>query len=79
MEKLLTFSKRKTLFKAFVESQFEYCPIAWMFHSRRTNIKIYRLHERPLRTVYDDDRLIFDQLLSIEESFCIPIKQSRDS
>ena len=52
---LLSFSKRRALFKAFVVSQFKYCPILWMFHSRRTNNKINRLHNRALRIVYDDD------------------------
>ena len=71
MAKLLSFNKRKTLFKAFVESQFKYCPIVWMFHSRRTNNKINRLHERALRIVHDDDVSTFDQLLAMEKSFCI--------
>ena len=71
MAKLLSFNKRKTLFKAFVESQFKYCPIVWMFHSRRTNNKINRLHERALRIVYDDDVSTFDQLLAMDKSFCI--------
>ena len=33
MVKLLSFNKRRTLFKAFVKSQFKYCPIVWIFHS----------------------------------------------
>ena len=45
MANLLSFNKRRTLFKVFVESQFKYCPIVWMFYSRRTNKKINRLHE----------------------------------
>ena len=71
MVKLLSLNKRRTLFKAFVESQFKYCPIAWMFHSQRTNNKINRLHERALRIVYDEDVSTFDQLLAMDESFCI--------
>ena len=71
MANLLSFNKRRTLFKAFVESQFKYCPIVWMFHSRRTNNKINRLHERALRIVYDDDVSTFDQLLAMDKSFCI--------
>ena len=55
MAKFLSFNKRRTLFKTFVRSHFEYCPIGWMFHSRRTNNKINSLHERALRIVYDDD------------------------
>ena len=71
MANLLSFSKRRILFKAFVESQFEYCPIVWMLHSRCTNSKINRLHERALRIVYDDHVSTFDPLLAMDESFCI--------
>ena len=71
MANLLYFNKRRTFFKAFLESQFKYCPIVWMFHSRRTNNKINRLHERALRIVYDDDVSTFDQLLAMDKSFCI--------
>ena len=55
MAKLLSLNERRTHFKAFAESQFEYYPIVWMFHSRSTNNKINRLHERAFRMVYDDD------------------------
>ena len=55
MANKLSFNKRRTIFKVFLESQFKYCPIVWMFHSRRINNKINRLHERSLRIVYGDD------------------------
>ena len=71
MANLLSFNKRRTLFKVFVESQCKYCPIVWMFHSRRTNNKINRLHERTLTIVYDDDVSTFDQLLAMDKSMCI--------
>ena len=71
MTNLLSFNKRKALFKAFVECQFKYCPIVSMFHSQRTNGKISRIHERALRIVYDDDVSTFDQLLAMDKSFCI--------
>ena len=45
--KLVSFNKRKIPFKTFVEPQFKYCTIIWMFYSRRTNNKIDKLHERP--------------------------------
>ena len=41
--------------KAFIESQFNYCPLVWMFHNRTLNNKINRLHERALRIVYKDE------------------------
>ena len=71
MAKLVSFNKRRTLFKAFVESQFKYCPIVWIFYTRRTNNKINRLHERALRIVYDGDFSTFHQLLVMDKSFCI--------
>ena len=71
MLKLFSIKKRGTLFKAFVQSQFKYCPIVWMFHGRRTNSKINKLDERALRIVYDDEVSTFDQLLAMDKCFCI--------
>ena len=31
--------------KSFVEAQFGYCPLVWMFHSREINRKINHIHE----------------------------------
>ena len=44
MSKFLTFEKRKSVFKAFVGSQFKHCPLIWMFHRRYMNNKINRLY-----------------------------------
>ena len=52
--KFVPFKKRRILFKAFIESQFKYCPLVWMFHGRQINDKINKLHERALRIVYND-------------------------
>ena len=58
--KSLSLNKRRTLSKAFSESQFKYCPIVWIFHSRRSSNKINRLHGKALRIFYDDDVSTFD-------------------
>lgn len=50
MAKPLSFNKRKTLFRAFIRSQFKYCPVVWMTHGRRINNKTDRLYEKVLRT-----------------------------
>ena len=39
-------AKRKCIFKAFICSQFNYCPLIWMFHSRILNNKINRIHRK---------------------------------
>ena len=67
----LTFNKKRTLLKSFFESQFSYCPLVWMFHSRKANNKINRLHERALRLIYNDYNSSFDQLLEKDGSVSI--------
>ena len=47
-------NKRRNLMKAFITSQFSYCPLIWMFHSRNLNKKINRIHERALRLVHQE-------------------------
>ena len=49
--------------KTFVESSFGYCPLIWMFHSRKVNSKI-NLQERSLRIVYNDYITSFEYLLN---------------
>ena len=44
-------------------SQFQYCQLAWMFHSRHLNNKINKIHERALRIAYKDYFSSFDILL----------------
>ena len=39
---------------SFLESQFSYCPLVWIFYRRKTNHKINRIHERAFRIVYND-------------------------
>ena len=54
ISKFMSKDKLRILTKSFVESQFGYCPLIWMFHNRTLNNKINKLHERALRLVYND-------------------------
>ena len=63
--------KRRTLMKSFITSQFGYCPLIWMFHSRGLNNKINSIHERALRITYDDKTSTFQQLLEKDNSVSI--------
>ena len=51
---------------SFVICQFSYCPIVWMFHSRK--LIAYILHESSLRVVYIDSDSSFEELLRLESS-----------
>ena len=52
-------NKKRLVLKAFIGSQFSYCPLIWMNHSRTLNNKINRIHERSLRVVYNDKKTHF--------------------
>ena len=63
--------KLRILMKAFIDAQFNYCPLIWMFHSRTLNNKINKLPERALRLVYKDYISSFENLLNIDNTFTI--------
>ena len=63
--------KLRILMKAFIESQFNYCPLVWMFHSRTLNNSINRLYKRALRLVYKNDHSSFEELLNKDNSLSI--------
>ena len=50
----MSLEKRRALMKAFIESQFNYCPLIWMLHSGALNDGINNIHERALGTAYSD-------------------------
>ena len=58
----MSISKRHILLNAFFKSQFNYCALVWMCHSRINNTKINRLHERCLRIMYNDKTSSFENL-----------------
>ena len=64
-------NKLRLIMNAFFLSQFGYFPLVWMFHIRRCNNKINRLHERMLRIVYKDYKSSFEELLSEVKSFTV--------
>ena len=65
---ILPFQKRRLILKTFIESQFSYCPMVWMFCSRKMNRKINFIHERALRLVYYDYSSTFEDLLKKDKS-----------
>ena len=64
----MSLSKKKILMNSFFNSQFSYCPLIWMFHSRIMNNKINRLHERCMRLIYGDKTSSFEELLEQDKS-----------
>ena len=63
--------QRRNIIKTFVESQFGYCSLIWMFHSRGRNNKINRIHETALIITYKDKSSTFQELLEKDNSVSI--------
>ena len=67
----MSIRQRKTIMNAFINSQFSYCPLIWMCHSRTTHSLINNIHGRSLRIVYKDNYSSFAQLLEKASSVTI--------
>ena len=69
--KYMGLQKCHILMKSFIISQFNYCPIVWMCHTRSLNNKVDHIHERALGIVYQDFQSSFSDLLVKDNSFTI--------
>ena len=62
--KYMDISQRKLIANVFIMSQFSYCSLIWMFHSRAMEHRINRIHKRTLRLIYPNQhQLTFKELL----------------
>ena len=65
-------NKRRMLMKVFVFSQFSYCPLIWMFHSKKMEHRNNSIHKRALKLVYQDSPdLTFQELLAKGKSVSV--------
>ena len=67
----LDIQKRRTIMKYFTTSQFSYCSLFRMSHSRSLNNKVNSIHERALGIAYADKTSTFQQLLEPDNSVSI--------
>ena len=63
--------------KSFIEFQFAYCPLVWISCDKTSNNRINHLHERALRTVYNDNVSTFEKLLEKDNSVTIHVRNLR--
>ena len=64
ISKLATPTQKKKLINSFINAQFTYCPLIWMFSSKGCYKRINKIHERSLRLILNDCESSFDSLLS---------------
>ena len=65
---LTRFEQRKRVVNLFITSHFSCYALVWMFYSQRLNNRIDHIHDRALRTIYQDYNFSFEELLSKDSS-----------
>ena len=70
----MNISQRNGIIRAFINSQFGYCPLVWFFCSPKINNRMNRIQGRALRIVYKDYVSTFAQLLEKDSSVSIHIR-----
>ena len=70
----MNINQRKRIMRAFISSQFGYCPLVWCFCGRKINNSLNRIQERALRIVYEDYVSTFPQLFEKGSSVSIHIR-----
>ena len=68
---LLDSEKLKNIMRAFIMSQFNYCPLVWMFCDRHLDNKINHIHKKALSIAYKDSSSDFNALLTKDNSVSI--------
>ena len=64
-------TQKGLLMNSYFLSQFGFCPLVWMDHSRTLNNRINGLHKTALNLVYNDFSSRFSELLEKDKSVTI--------
>ena len=59
----LNFEEKKTLINSYFYSNFNYCPLLWMFSSAKSLNKVEYLQKMALRFLYEDYVSLYEELL----------------
>ena len=70
IRKFLTTEKAKVLCNAFINSQFNYVPIIWMFCGKQHYEKIKKIHYKSLKVVFQTDGT-YEELLDLSNESSI--------
>ena len=61
----MTVNQRNLLVNSFINSNFNYCPLIWMFCDHGSNNKINRIQERAMRLTLNNYDVSFKELLAL--------------
>ena len=65
------FNQARILFNAVIMSNFNYCPLIWLFCNKAANSTINQMHKRALTVLYQDLEPSSEELLSRHDDVTI--------
>ena len=63
--------QKQLLYKSMIKSQINYCPLVWMFCSRKSSNLINKIHGQSLRFSYKDQKASYQNLLETHNELTI--------
>ena len=76
-KKFLNREAKKTLIESFIMSNFNYCPLVWLFCNSRSTLKQEAIQKRALRFLYDDYESDYEHLLTLANKPTIEVRTLR--
>ena len=70
IRKYLSLEKAKMLGNAFIDSQFNYAPLIWMFCRKGLYLKMQKIHHKTLKVIYQSNKT-YEELLELNETVSI--------
>ena len=77
LKRFLGFEEKKTLINSYFYSNFNYCPVVWMFSSAKSLNKVESLQKRALRFLYDNYDSSYESLLKLAGKSTIIVTRIR--
>ena len=72
--KNLDYQKASLLYNSFILTNFNYCPLIWIFCGKTANEEVNRVHKGALRVLLNDYDSTFEELLHRNEEVTIHVK-----
>ena len=70
IRKYLRLEKAKMLGNAFIDSQFNYAPLIWMFCRKGLYLKTHKIHHKTLKVIYQSNNT-YQEVLELSETVSI--------
>ena len=77
LRKFLGFEEKKVLINSYFYSNFNYCPLVWMFSHTKSLKKVEALQKRALRFLYNDYNTPLEEILKKSGKVCMEVNRLR--